>query len=108
MEMTEREQFEAHWCRDVPAMFRVSALAEIKASRNEERYRRDEIQWAWEAWQAARATPTDHSDDAKPSTEQNWAKLDGAVAFHLIGKRSIWHTGLIELCGGGFALSALG
>jgi IS5 family transposase len=31
--------------------------------------------------------------------------IDGVKIYR---KRSIWHTGLIELCGGGFALSALG
>jgi hypothetical protein len=53
--MTEREQFEAHWVRDVPKECRQSALAEMKANRNAEGgYERDEIDWAWEAWQASR------------------------------------------------------
>lgn len=29
------------------------------------------------------------------------------MGYPIKSKRSIWHTGLIELCGGGFALSAL-
>jgi hypothetical protein len=53
--MTDREQFENHWVSDVPEMFRASALAEMKANRSEEfGYERDEIRWAWDAWQRSR------------------------------------------------------
>lgn len=63
-----REAFEAHWCRDVPREYRQSALAEMKANRTaEDGYERDEIRWAWEAWQAALATT--------PQTDSATAKL---------------------------------
>jgi hypothetical protein len=53
--MTEREQFENHWVSDVPEMYRASALAEMVANRSDEfGYERDEIRWAWDAWQESR------------------------------------------------------
>lgn len=77
----QREQFEAHWCRDVPSMYRAAALAEIRANRADERYGRDEIQWAWEAWQAALlsasnpAAPAQYDPDERLGTGGHAAML---------------------------------
>jgi hypothetical protein len=65
--MSDREQFEAHWCRDVPSMYRNAALAEAKANRDGDRYKRDEVQWAWEAWQASR----------RAALEECWGAVHG-------------------------------
>lgn len=53
--MISREEFESHWVSDVPEMYRSSALDEVKANRSDEfGYERDELRWAWDAWQESR------------------------------------------------------
>jgi hypothetical protein len=53
--MISREEFESHWVSDVPQMYRASALEELRANRSDEfGYGRDELRWAWDAWQESR------------------------------------------------------
>jgi hypothetical protein len=74
--MSDREKFEAHWCRDVPSMYRNAALAEAKANRDGDRYKRDEVQWAWEAWQASRRAALEESAKACDEISRRQAESD--------------------------------
>jgi hypothetical protein len=65
-------------------MYRNAALAEAKANRDGDRYKRDEVQWAWEAWQARAAFPQPVAQTERALTDQMleklyWTAMDNAA-----------------------------
>ncbi|WJN74414.1 DUF551 domain-containing protein [Burkholderia anthina] len=76
--MTEREEFEAWWMRDVPPEYRTMMpfLMERGASG---KYSNPRAEGAWEVWQAARRTTPDR--EAWISVDERLPDEGQAIAF---------------------------